>query len=67
MITLPFVTLGIVAFIKWITEKMKNNMVYYGYVALIIIVFMVFYPVISALPVSSDYVHSLQWLSGWYF
>ena len=66
-ITLPFVMLGIVAFIKWINEKTKNNMIYYGYIALVIIVFMVFYPVISALPVSSDYVHSLQWLSGWYF
>ena len=40
--TLPFIMLAIVAFIKWISEKTKNNRIYYGYIALIIITFIVF-------------------------
>ena len=66
-ITLPFIMLGIVKFIKWITEKLKNNKVYYGYIALIIFTFIVFYPITSGMPVSGDYIESLKWLSGWYF
>jgi hypothetical protein len=66
-ITLPFVMLGIVSLIKWITEKIKSNKAYYAYVILIIIVFMIFYPITSGLPVKWDYVNSLKWLSGWYF
>jgi hypothetical protein len=66
-ITLPFIMLGIVSLIKWITEKLKSNKAYYAYVILIIIVFMIFYPITSGLPVKWDYVDSLKWLSGWYF
>ena len=66
-ITLPFIMLGIVSFIKWITEKIKNNRIYYGYIILIVITFFVFYPVVSGMPISDDYVESLKWLSHWYF
>ena len=66
-ITLPFIMLGIVLFIKWITEKLKNDKVYYGYIALIIFTFILFYPITSGMPVSSEYVESLKWLSTWTF
>ena len=66
-ITLPFVMLGIVSFIKSITEKIKNNKVYYGYIILIIITFIIFYPIVSATPVSSSYVDSLKWIKDWFF
>ena len=66
-ITLPFVMLAIVAFIKWLTEKTKNDKIYYGYIALIIIMFMIFYPVVSAVPISREYVDSLRWLPRWFF
>ena len=66
-ITLPFIMLGIVAFIKWITEKTNNNKTYYGYIFLIIFMFIIFYPIVSALPVSNDYIESLKWLPHWYF
>ena len=66
-ITLPFIMLAIVSFIRWITEKIKSDKVYYGYIALIIITFIIFYPVVSGMPVTSEYVESLRWLSGWYF
>ena len=66
-ITLPFVMLGIVSFIKWITERIKNDKVYYGYIAIIIVMFIIFYPVVSATPVSDSYINSLKWLSHWFF
>lgn len=66
-ITLPFIMLGIVALIKWITEKIKNDRVYYGYIILIIITFCVFYPIVSGIPISDSYVDSLKWLSRWCF
>ena len=66
-ITLPFVMLGIVSFIKWITEKTKSNKALYAYILLIIVMFMVFYPITSGMPVTRDYVDSLKWLPGWYF
>ncbi len=66
-ITLPFIMLGIVSFIKWITERIKNDRVYYGYIALIIFTFILFYPITSGMPISSEYVESLKWLSSWTF
>ena len=66
-ITLPFVMLAIVFLIKWITEKLKNDRVYYGYIALIIITFILFYPVVSGMPIESEYIESLKWFSTWYF
>lgn len=66
-ITLPFVMLGIVSFIKWITEKIKSDKAYYIYIVLIIIMFIVFYPITSGMPIKGDYVESLKWLSSWYF
>ena len=66
-IVLPFIMLGIVSLIKWITEKIKNDKAYYAYIVLIIITFMIFYPITSGMPVSNDYIESLKWLSGWYF
>ena len=65
--TLPFIMLAIVAFIKWITEKINNNNVYIYYTILVIFTFMIFYPVISGMLTTSDYIDSLKWLSSWIF
>ena len=66
-ITLPFVMLAIVAFIKWITENTKNDRIYFGYIGLVIITFIIFYPVVSGMPISNTYIESLRWFSSWYF
>ncbi len=65
--TLPFVMLAIVAFMKWITEKLKNNSFYIFYIALVILLFLIFYPVASGMLTTSDYVDSLKWFSSWIF
>ncbi len=66
-ITLPFIMLGIVAFIKYLTEKTKSNKIYFYYLAVVIITFIIFYPVVSGLPISDDYINSLKWLPEWIF
>jgi dolichyl-phosphate-mannose--protein O-mannosyl transferase len=33
----------------------------------VVILFVVFYPVISGMPVSESYVDKLKWFQGWYF
>ncbi len=65
--TLPFIMLAIVAFMKWITEKFRNNSIYYFYMAVVILFFVLFYPVVSGMPTSSNYIDSLRWLSTWIF
>lgn len=65
--TLPFVMLAIVAFVKWITEKIRNNTFYVLYVILVVVMFFVFYPVVSGMLTTSDYIDSLKWLQSWIF
>lgn len=65
--TLPFIMLAIVAFVKWITEKIKSNSFYIFYSALVIIMFFVFYPVVSGMLTTSEYIDALKWLSSWIF
>lgn len=62
---LPFVMLTIVAFIKWICDKTKHDFLIYIFVAVIIIVFIQFYPIYSGLPTSAKYIKDLQWLKTW--
>lgn len=65
--TLPFVMLAIVAFINWITGKIKSNMIYILYIIAVIFFFFAFYPVISGMLTTTDYIDSLKWLSSWIF
>lgn len=65
--TLPFIMLAIVALVKWITEKLQNNSFYIFYVALVILLFFVFYPITSGMVTTTDYIDSLKWLSSWMF
>lgn len=65
--TLPFIMLAIVALVKYITEKIKNNSFYLFYVAVVVLMFVCFYPVVSGLFTTKEYIDSLKWLSSWYF
>ena len=62
---LPFVMLTIVAFIKWIGDITKHDFLIYIFVAVIIIVFIQFYPIYSGFPTSAKYLKELQWLKTW--
>lgn len=65
--TLPFIMLAIVAFIKYITEKIDSNSVYIFYVAIVILLFIIFYPVISGMLTTNQYIDGLKWLGSWIF
>lgn len=62
---LPFVMLTIVAFMKWLCDKTKIDIFIYIFVAVIIIVFIQFYPIYSGFPTSAKYIKDLQWLKTW--
>ena len=64
---LPFMMLAIVSFIKSIEKKKKWNWITITYMIIIIVVFSIFYPVSSGMPVSEDYIESVKWLSTWQF
>lgn len=59
--------LAAVSFIKWINDKFKNNIILISYITIIIILFIIFYPITSGMPVSKDYVEGLKWFSTWNF
>ncbi len=64
---LPFIMLAIAMFIKDIEEKTKCPQISYIYLALVIAFFIIYYPVVSGLPVSNNYLESLKLLPSWYF
>ena len=64
---LPFVLLAVTSFLKWIYEKTNKKWIIWSYLIVVFIMFWIFYPVSSGIPVSKEYVNSLHWLSSWYF
>jgi len=64
---LPFMMLSIVMLIKGIEEKIKFKKIYLIYILIIISVFIYFYPVVSGMTVSKEYVEATQWLDSWYY
>ena len=66
-VTLPFIMLAIVSLIKWINEKTKRNYLLIIYMITIIVLFAIFYPITSGMPISKNYITSMQWLKTWTF
>ena len=65
--TLPFIMLAIVGLVRFITNKIKNNSFYLFYVAIVVLLFVCFFPVISGMMTTTDYIDSLKWLTSWIF
>ena len=66
-LSVPLLCLATTYFINkyWNTRLGKAAAV--AIFASVVILFIVFYPVISGMPVSESYVDKLKWLPGWYF
>lgn len=62
---LPFAMLSIVAFFKFICDKINNNIPIYIFLLTALVVFVMFYPIYSGLPVKNEYLESLKWLKTW--
>lgn len=67
--TVPFIILSIVYVIKFLLERFPRARYFiYGYLAVVFVLFVMFYPVLSAFEISRDYVdYVLRWLPGWDF
>lgn len=64
---LPFVMLAIVYLFKDITTKKIGNYILIGYIATIAIVFILYYPIVSGLPVPNTYIETFKLLKSWIF
>lgn len=64
---IPFLILCITMFIKYINEKVGRTWIMYAYLGVVIVVFFMFYPVTTGIPVSNEYIESLKWFSSWIF
>ena len=66
-ITLPFMMLSIVSLINKLNSKFKSNIPYIFYITLVIVAFIIFYPVTTGKIINSEYIENLKWLSSWIF
>ncbi len=63
----PFLILTVVYLIKKWIEEGKSMKYVYGYLALVLVLFIMFYPAISGLIVPKAYIRFLRWFPSWYF
>lgn len=64
----PFMIFMIVYVIKNLLEdRVINKQVVWIYLALVLLLFIMFYPVLTAREVSREYINSLRWFSTWSF
>lgn len=65
----PFMIVSIMYVFKLLEEKFKwSRNVRLGYITAAVVLFAMFYPVLSGMPASEDYiVHVLRWFPSWLF
>jgi dolichyl-phosphate-mannose-protein mannosyltransferase len=64
----PFMIFTTVYTIKYLYNEYKDSKyLIYGYLLLVLILFIVFYPALSGLEVKADYIEGLKWFKGWFF
>lgn len=63
----PFMILAVVYVIKVLIEKGVSRKYIYGYLGLVLLLFILFYPVVSGLIVPESYIRFLRWLPTWIF
>lgn len=64
----PFIILAIVYVIKKFADKYEDTKyLAYGYLALVLILFVMFYPGLSGFEVPVSYMKYLKWFDTWYF
>jgi dolichyl-phosphate-mannose-protein mannosyltransferase len=67
--TVPFMMLCIVYVFKYFKDRDPDTKyIIYGYLVIVVVLFIMFYPIMSGMVVSKDYVSRfLRWRSTWYF
>ena len=64
---LPFLFLGIISFLKDLTETLKWKWFIPLYFVFVILFFVIYYPVVSGIPFSYDYEQKLEIFDSWHF
>lgn len=64
---LPFIMLAIVTLFHDINEKLKKDFVMIIYIIIVISLFIIYYPAISGIVTSNNYLEQLKLFSSWYF
>ncbi|MDL2289157.1 glycosyltransferase family 39 protein [Clostridia bacterium OttesenSCG-928-F22] len=64
--TVPFMVFAIVYCFKYFEKKSsKVKKVRYVYMAIVLVLFLMYYPILSGMPVSVEYARLLRWFPGW--
>lgn len=64
----PFMIVSILYIFKLLEEKYGwSRYVRYAYISAAVVLFVVFYPVLSGLPASESYIMMLRWFPSWVF
>jgi dolichyl-phosphate-mannose-protein mannosyltransferase len=66
-LAMPFLCLASAYLINRYWHTRAGKIITVVYFASVVIMFIVFYPVISGMPVSTSWIYKLKWLSGWFF
>ncbi|MGD0405484.1 MAG: glycosyltransferase family 39 protein [Candidatus Bathyarchaeia archaeon] len=66
-LSVPLLCLAITYFINKYWNMRAGKVAAIAIFAAAVIMFIVFYPVISGMPVSTSYIHNLKWFPSWYF
>lgn len=64
---LPFVMISIVYLFYDLEEKIKTDMIIPMYLIIVIIVFIIYYPVVSGMEISNNYFENIKLFDTWYF
>ena len=65
---IPFIILVIVYVIRHIIERNPNaRYAIYSYLSIVALLFVIFYPVLSGMVISEEYVKHLKWFKSWAF
>jgi len=66
-VSVPFVCLASAYFINKYWGRRWGKVAAIIFFAVVVAMFIVFYPVISGMPTSNSWIHNLKWFSSWYF
>ena len=64
---LPFLFLAVAMLFQNMEKKFNNNYIIPIYLVLVILFFVIYFPVISGIPTSNNYINALKLFSSWYF
>jgi Gpi18-like mannosyltransferase len=67
--TVPFMVLGLVYWLRLFGSVASKSVKYipYGFVGCSLLLFVVFYPILSGMPIDKTYMQHLRWFNSWIF